>query len=98
MRKTYTAYLRLPDGRVWHSLDYDIDVSLEQGPYDPEPYIFCHDVLVDVSEPREPSEYVSMFCETATPAMRAMGQEIRTQVETDRDLLGEVIQEEREAA
>ncbi|GGB00081.1 hypothetical protein GCM10011491_30420 [Brucella endophytica] len=92
MKTSYTASLKMPDGRIWQEVNCDIDLDLEWE--NGEPFIVANDVLVDVSKSGEPSQYVSLFSDTATPLMKLIGAEICDLADADDDLLTEALEHE----
>ncbi|WP_295810332.1 hypothetical protein [uncultured Nitratireductor sp.] len=94
----YSADLRLPNGKIWLSVECRIDVEAERDHLNGDWTLNVNDVLFDVSTHREPSSYVSTFCEAAKPLMAQMGHEIIQIAEADDALLSEVLDDQREAA
>mgnify|MGYP001254186459 CR=1 FL=1 len=94
----YSADLPLPNGKTWLSVECRIDVEAERDRLNGEWLLNVNDVLFDASDYREPSNYVSTFCEAATPLMAQMGHEIIQIAEGDDALLASVLDDQRDAA
>ncbi|PRD42082.1 hypothetical protein C5748_18170 [Phyllobacterium phragmitis] len=92
MKTSFTACLTMPDGRTWTEINCEVSTSLDWN--NGEPVLSIDDVRVDVSKPREPSQYVSLFCDTASPLMALMGHEICQLSEADDGLLTKTIEHE----
>ncbi len=98
MQTDYSADLRLPNGKCWLSVECIIEAEAERDRFNGEWLLNVTDVLIDVSDHREPSNYISMFSEAASPLMAQTGREIIQLAEADDRLLAEVLEDQKEAA
>ncbi len=91
MRIDFCTELTLPDGAVWLP-DIEVELSVTVEFDGSEPTITIDDVLVDVSAPREPSRYVSMLGEGATPEMQVIGKAVLAKAKDSREVESEALE------